>query len=716
MAAMRLPRRARLILLGAAAPLLAATAALLGGPALQGPSIDTLYWLREALHGPKPAPEPSPVVVVGIDEETYRRPPFADTPQALWGPRLGTVLGGILDGGAAAIGLDLVHPTSVETLIPGFERDYLLTLRRGGKAGKLVLAKVQHQSSPLMPHRGYTIAAGPNNIRSVNLVEDADGVLRRVPLALTVAGPNGVGVRPEPGMAAEVASRVVGKQLSRAADGTVSLDGTVLPGGTGGRMLVNHATAAGAIPTYSLVDLHACAEAGNTAFFEKHFKGKAVMVGTVLDVEDRKLSSNRWVTKPEGLNPPERCALPVMSDLYVADRRRDSIPGVYIHAAAISNILTRDWLEETRGATGAALILLLAGCAAAITLATRPLLAGAGLLALLALWSGVAVAAFQAGLVLPYLQAALAAVLVFPLLLGFRFAVLDRDQRRIRSAFKLYLPGSLIDDMIASGQSPSLGGEERNLTILFSDIAGFTKMSEGMEPEALVLVLNHYFTVMTDIVEAHGGFVDKYIGDAVLAVFGAPYAVDNHARAAVDAALAMQQAMRDDPTLLATAGGRGSCRIGLATGPALIGNIGSPRRFNYTVMGDTVNLASRLEGANKAYGTALMVGGETVAHHGDPSAFRPLDLVQVVGRNEPVAVFEPLSADRRADPEDAAARAAYAAALADWRAGRFEDAAARFAALAPFDSAAAAMLRKAEKRAGTPAGPDWSGVTALTEK
>lgn len=703
---MRLSRRVRLTLLGAVAPLPVVALVLALAPLVQGPSIDTLYWLREAVYGPRPAPSPSPVVVVGIDEETYRRPPFAGTPQALWGPKLGRVLGGLLDGGAAAIGLDLVHPTSVETLIPGFERDYLLTLRRGGKEGRLVLAKVQHQSNPLMPYRGYMIAAGMGNIRSVNLVEDPDGVLRRVPVTLTVTGPDGA-PRPEPGMAVEVASRALGRPLGGKADERLS---------DGNRLLVNHATAAGAIPTHSLADLYACAEAGNAAFFEKHFKGKAVMVGTVLDVEDRKLSSNRWVTKPEGLNLPERCALPVMSDLYVAGLRRDSIPGVYIHAAAVSNLIAGDALEETATPASVALVLLLAGVAAAVTLATRPAIAAAGLLAALALWSGVAVTAFQAGLVLPYLQAALAAVLVFPLLLGFRFAVLDRDQRQIRNAFKLYLPGALIDDMIASGQSPSLGGEERDLTILFSDIAGFTKMSEGMEPEALVLVLNRYFTVMTDIVEAHGGFVDKYIGDAVLAVFGAPYAIENHARAAVDAALAMVRAMEDDPTLLATGSGRGTARIGLATGPVLIGNIGSPRRFNYTVMGDTVNLASRLEGANKYYGTPMMVSGETVTHHGDPAAFRALDTVRVVGRNEPVAVFEPLSDARRADPEDSARRAAYAAALADWRAGRFAAAAAGFTVLAAIDSAAAAMLRKAETRAGTPPGAGWTGVTALTEK
>ncbi len=133
-------------------------------------------------------------------------------------------------------------------------------------------------------------------------------------------------------------------------------------------------------------------------------------------------------------------------------------------------------------------------------------------------------------------------------------------------------------------------------------------------------------------------------------------------------------------------------------------------------MGDTVNLASRLEGANKYYSTPMMVSGETMAHHGDPAAFRALDIVQVVGRHEPVAVYEPLSDSRRADPEDGARRAAYARALADWQAGRFDAAAAGFRALVPFDSAAATMLRKADARVGRAPEAGWTGVTALTEK
>ncbi len=717
-------RTLRLLVAGVAAALAATLVTMaLYGP-LQGPGIDSLYLLRELIYGPEPAPAGTPVVVVGIDEETYRRAPFAGTPQALWAPKVGAVVTALHQGGAKVIGVDLIQPTSVETLIPGFERDYLLALRGAARAGALVLAKVQHQQEPLLPYRGHAIAVGgAANIRSVNLVEDPDGVLRRVPLTLDVTGPDGK-PRPEAAFAIEIAARALGTPLERGADGRVSIGGYAIPGSNGDTLLVNHPTAAGAIPTYSLGDLLACAEAGNADYFQKNFAGKVVLVGTVLDVEDRKLSSNRWVTKPEGLGLPDRCTLPVMSDLYRTDLRRDTIPGVFIHAAAIGNVIARNALAEVDRDTAAGLVLLVAAAAAVLTLAAAPLPAGVGLLLVLGAWCGAAVVAFHGGTVLPLLQGVVAAALAFPLLLLFRFAVLDRDQRQIRQAFRLYLPGPLIDEMIASGQSPQLGGENRDVSIMFCDIAGFTKMSEGMDPEKLVSILNRYFTVMTDIIEEHGGFVDKYIGDAVLAVFGAPYRTTNHARAAVDAAIAMARALTEDPTLLAADNGpRGSNRTGIATGVALIGNIGSPRRFNYTVMGDTANLASRLEGANKAYGTALMVSGETMALYGDPGAFRELDTVRVVGRHEPVTVYEPLSPERRADPVDTARRAAYAQALALWRTGRFAEAAEGFAALAPHDKAAAAMERKARRHAAQqqaePAQSQptaWAGVTALTEK
>ena len=178
-----------------------------------------------------------------------------------------------------------------------------------------------------------------------------------------------------------------------------------------------------------------------------------------------------------------------------------------------------------------------------------------------------------------------------------------------------------------------MGGETRTITAFFSDVAGFSKLSENRTPNELVTLMNEYLTAMTDIVEAHGGFVDKYIGDAIVAVFGAPLDDEAHAVSAVRAALACHHRLDE---LNRTDALFGSCkldhRIGLNSGEALVGNIGSRRRFNYTVMGDTVNVASRLEGANKFFGTSIMASETTMALTGSTFVWRELDIVRVQGR------------------------------------------------------------------------------------
>ena len=227
----------------------------------------------------------------------------------------------------------------------------------------------------------------------------------------------------------------------------------------------------------------------------------------------------------------------------------------------------------------------------------------------------------------------------------------DRDRRLIARLFSLYLPPVVVERMVAGGRMPELGGEEREVTVLFSDIAGFTAISEACDPATLVQALNTYFSSMTNIIEDHGGFVDKYIGDAIVAVFGAPVADARHAEQAMRAAIQMRDTLQADPQRFSVAGHVMKTRIGLNTGRVLIGNIGSPRRFNYTAMGDAVNLASRLEGANKAYGTAILVSEDTMAAAGDAIVARRVDTVRVVGRAQPVRLFEPLAPRETADAE-----------------------------------------------------------------
>jgi adenylate cyclase len=274
--------------------------------------------------------------------------------------------------------------------------------------------------------------------------------------------------------------------------------------------------------------------------------------------------------------------------------------------------------------------------------------------------------------------------------------------------FALYLPEPELERLTARDELPALGGELRPVTILFSDIAGYSGLSETLTPAELVGDLNRYFGRMTEIVQRRGGFVDKFIGDGVLAVFGAPIAQGNHALTGVQAALDMIAALESDPTM--TLNGQPiRIRIGLHTDQVIVGNIGAPNRFNYTIVGDGVNLASRLEGVGKAYHVSIVASEETrIAAAEDTIRFRELDQVRVVGRDRPVTLFEPLAADAEVDLSH------FAEALTLWRRGAFAAAAYLFRELGD-DPAAAAFADRADAFAAQPPG-HWDGIVNLTQK
>jgi adenylate cyclase len=293
--------------------------------------------------------------------------------------------------------------------------------------------------------------------------------------------------------------------------------------------------------------------------------------------------------------------------------------------------------------------------------------------------------------------------------------VADKDKRLLRQSFGLYLAPAVIEKMLASSTPPALGGESREITVYFSDVAGFSALSERMPPADLVTLMNRYLSAMTEIIEEHGGFVDKYIGDAIVGVFGAPADDAHHARSAVLAALRCRERLATMNWAGEFFGHNLGQRIGLNSGEALVGNIGSRRRFNYTVMGDTVNLASRLEGANKYFGTTIMASETTMRHAGDVVLWRELDAIRVQGRQEPVRIFEPLAEAGAATPEQSARAAIYAEALALWRRRDFAGAAERLGTVLS-DPAAARLLARARAYMAEPPGPDWEPVNALEGK
>ena len=242
---------------------------------------------------------------------------------------------------------------------------------------------------------------------------------------------------------------------------------------------------------------------------------------------------------------------------------------------------------------------------------------------------------------LPLVAPVLIILLTFSANYAYRFVIEERDKREIRRAFSHYLSPAVVDNLLKDPSKIKLGGEKKVCTVLFSDLAGFTTLSEKLDPEELVRILNRYLTEMTNIIFENEGMLDKYEGDAIMAVFGAPIDIGNHALKACRAALFMQRRLaelrsewekRRWPAL--------HQRIGINSGEMLVGNMGSETRFDYTVMGDAVNLGARLESANKLYGTSILIGEETYKLAKDGIYARQVDLLRVKGKTQPVKVYE----------------------------------------------------------------------------
>ncbi|HEX2554341.1 MAG TPA: adenylate/guanylate cyclase domain-containing protein [Microvirga sp.] len=281
--------------------------------------------------------------------------------------------------------------------------------------------------------------------------------------------------------------------------------------------------------------------------------------------------------------------------------------------------------------------------------------------------------------------------------------------------FAKFIPTELVRSLVAEGMRLEPGGERREITVLFADLAGFTRLSEQLGEE-VVPIVSRYLEAASHAVAAEQGTVDKFIGDAVMAFWGAPRSDADQAVHACRAALAIAGALERialDPAIAATL----KVRVGVQSGPAIVGNIGSPTRLNYTALGDTVNLASRLEAVNKIYGTTILIGPATRALAGRRILTREVDRVAVYGKAEGVAIFELLAVDRSGPPPDWVVR--YEQALGFYRERRFAEAAAglgRVLALRSDDGPALRLLAACRRLAADPPPPGWRAVTVLDTK
>ncbi|MGA7260288.1 MAG: adenylate/guanylate cyclase domain-containing protein [Stellaceae bacterium] len=351
------------------------------------------------------------------------------------------------------------------------------------------------------------------------------------------------------------------------------------------------------------------------------------------------------------------------------------MPGVERIANIIDTMISRDFISAPSGGWRIAMtaaILLVAGFIGVMAefLPTR-LAAFAGA-APVAAWAGMAQLAFAQNLWVPLIEPVAALATAAATVLLFRYWVVDRVGRRIRSAFCHYLAPSLVDRLVDSEADLHLGGERREVTIMFADLSGFTAMSTKLPPEELMTLTNSYHALMVEAVEANGGYINQFVGDAVMAIFGAPVTNPDHAACAARAALRVGASVMQVKTDADRRGVPGyAVKIGLNSGPAVIGNVGAPKRYNYTAVGETVNIAARLESVPEDYGCRIVIGPNTAAAIGDRFVICELDWIKVMGKDTALSVCQLIGEKSTVNEAELACIAQYEAGLALYRAGDF---------------------------------------------
>jgi adenylate cyclase len=580
----------------------------------RGLSFDALLTLRHMIFGDRHPTGDSPVVVVNVDEQTFGSTGFKGYPMALWGPQFATVLDALDRADAKVIGVDLVFAATAETIpeLRGRDLTFREVLKRLAARGHIVLAETDVGNKIIEPHRSFAMMVGyQRNVRRPNVRVGIDGVVRQVPLWQ----PGGDGSE-VPAFGLTIAERA-GFDIAR------------LP--TDMRFLAQNYSDATVAPVYAMQDVYQCATEDAIESLRATFSGKVVLLGAELDIEDRKVTSGRAFLER---GAPQD--LPCSAAAKFEGSPRTTAPGVFIHAQTINDLLRGELARFWPIGFGMLAFAGMATVGSVFSIFLRAQTASLLLTGALLLWTAGTVASASLDWFAPLLGGITAAVAAFLIGLGLRTFVIDRERRRMALALSRYLDVHLAQKLMESDRPPELGGETREVTIWFSDIAGFSTVAEKMDAKELVAHLNAHFALIGQAIEAEGGIIAQYVGDAVVAIFGALVPLPNHAAAAMRAALAAQDKLRAE----AGKDGAFKIRIGLNTGSCVVGNVGSINRINYTAIGDAVNVAARLEAANKELGTAILASESTVHAAGKGFLTRSLGAIHVKGRVESVTVHE----------------------------------------------------------------------------
>ena len=632
------------------------------GQTLEDLGLDRAYRLRPA------QPAPRDLLIVGIDEASFQEFRLSWP----WPRRLhARLINRLAESGAALIVFDVLF---ADPSIPADDKLLAAAITRAGNvilAENVDITKDPHFSRKILVQPLPLFRKAARGLGLAMLTPDPDGVVRHFRLRLygqeTLPAAAARAYKPRIKLAPQLAGLINYSGPNRSID-TVSY--------------------------YQVVDKQHPLPASR-------IKGRVVFVGRML----------------EASATPQAQADSFFTPFYAGDGQL--MPGVEIQGQILHTLLQGNWGRELPWLPRLLFYLAVLLLAAYLLARLSPLkgLAALAGLGLLLLGSSLALFVYLNFWVPPVLLCGGLALIYSGNVLG-QYLLEAGEKRWLRQAFKRYISPALVESIIAHPERLELGGEEVEATVLFADLEGFTSLSEGMPPHDLVLLLNAYFTPMTRIILAHQGTMDKYIGDAIMALWGAPVHLPGHARLACEAALEMQAAMSSLQQEWQAQGWPPlKARLGIHSGPVIAGNIGSRELFNYTAIGDTVNLASRLEGVNKVYGTSILLSDSTCRQVKEAMLVREVDLIQVKGREQPVAIYELLGRrEQGIRPEwleiFAAGREAYQRREWDEAQGHFQ----AVLRLKPEDRVAAVFLARCRHFQEQPPPPDWQGVYILESK